>query len=391
MLITILLLVVSQAGGQDTLASFAPPTNIIAKDAPWDAGNKVLITWHPSIDKDSLAYYEIWRATPPFTQYERIGVVGSTDSLYEDRAILEDTVVIHEVTPGKQYMYKLRGVTPDGRFTIFSEPSNIAIPRIQAFNIYRLNVLIAFVLFTALFLYSIEKSKRGFKFFIRRIPGLDALDEAVGRATEMGKPVLYSSGLNPIDSISTIASMCILGEVARKVARYESRLIVPNYDPIVMTVAQEVVKEAFLREGKPHLYRESDIFFLSPEQFSYAAGISGIMLRERPATNLFIGYFYAESLILAEAGNMSGAIQVAATDAIMQLPFFVAACDYTIIGEELYAASAYLSRRPDLVATIKTEDWFKMILLILTYLGSIIVLLTKNNLFLTIFKVTGGS
>ncbi|OYV03277.1 hypothetical protein CGW93_01640 [candidate division bacterium WOR-3 4484_18] len=391
MLIAILLLVVSQAGGQDTLAPFAPPTNIIAKDAPWDAGNKVIITWRPSIDKDSLAYYEIWRATPPFTKYERIGIIGSTDSLYEDHAILEDTVVIHEVTPGKQYRYKLRGVTPDGRFTILSEPSNIAIPRIQAFNIYRLNVLIAFILFTALFLYSIERSKRGFKFFIRRIPGLDALDEAVGRATEMGKPVLYSSGLNPIDSISTIASMCILGEVARKIARYESRLIVPNIDPIVMTVAQEVVKEAYLSEGKPHLYREDDVFFLAAQQFPYAAGISGIMVRERPATNLFIGYFYAESLILAEAGNMSGAIQVAATDAIMQLPFFVAACDYTIIGEELYAASAYLSGRPDLVATIKTEDWFKMILLILTYLGSIIVLLTKSNLFLTIFKVTGGS
>ncbi len=30
--------------------------------------------------------------------------------------------------------------------------------------------------------------------FIRRIPGLKAIDEAVGRATELGRPILFSRG-----------------------------------------------------------------------------------------------------------------------------------------------------------------------------------------------------
>lgn len=96
------------------------------------------------------------------------------------------------------------------------------------------------------------------------------------------------------------------------------------------------------------------------------------MARERPATNLFIGMFFAESLILAEAGNTTGAIQIAGTDAVDQLPFFVVSCDYTIMGEELYAASAYLSREPLLLGSIKGQDIGKLVLLILIIVGSIL-------------------
>jgi len=73
-----------------------------------------------------------------------------------------------------------------------------------------------------------------------------------------------------------------------------------------------------------------------------------------------MGSFYAESLFLAEAGNLTGAIQIAGTDQVTQLPFFVCACDYTLLGEELYAASAYLGREPIQLATIAAQDWAKV-------------------------------
>ena len=80
------------------------------------------------------------------------------------------------------------------------------------------------------------------------------------------------------------------------------------------------------------------------------------MVREKPGANLLLGMFYAESLVLAETGASVGAIQIAGTDAISQLPFFVTACDYTIIGEELYAASAYIGREPTLLGSLKGQD-----------------------------------
>ena len=87
------------------------------------------------------------------------------------------------------------------------------------------------------------------------------------------------------------------------------------------------------------------------------------MVRERPAAHFFIGSFYAESMVLAEVGQSVGAIQVAATAEVAQLPFFVCACDYVLIGEEFYAASAYLSKEPMLLGSVKGQDWVKLIVI----------------------------
>ena len=82
-----------------------------------------------------------------------------------------------------------------------------------------------------------------------------------------------------------------------------------------------------------------------------------------------MGAFFAESLILAETGNSIGAIQVAGTAMPSQLPFFVAACDYTLIGEEFFAASAYLSGDPDQLGSLKGQDVGKVIVAALVIVG----------------------
>jgi len=81
--------------------------------------------------------------------------------------------------------------------------------------------------------------------------------------------------------------------------------------------------------------------------------------------------FFAESLILAETGHSIGAIQISGTTAVTQLPFFIAATDYTLIGEEMYAASAYLSKDPLALGTIKGEDIAKMVLVVLILMGAL--------------------
>ena len=201
----------------------------------------------------------------------------------------------------------------------------------------------------------------GREVYLRPLPGLDALNEAVGRATEMGKPLMFVNGLRGLDSISTIAAVNILGLVAQRVAEYETPLVVANVDPVVYAAEREVVRDAFTRAGKPDAFSPDMVRFLAATQFAYTAATCGLMVRLQPATILLMGYFYAESLILAETGASVGAIQIAATDALTQLPFFVAACDYTLIGEELYAASAYLSREPHQLGSIKAQDFLKFI------------------------------
>jgi len=245
--------------------------------------------------------------------------------------------------------------------------------RANWWNTSRTNSALWSLLVCAAVMFYIFLARKGASLFLRRIAGLDHVEEAIGRATEMGRPILYTCGLGYISDIATIASINILGQVARKVADYESRLMVPSRDPIVMAVCEEVIQEAYIDAGRPNSYNKDDVFFLTDDQFAYTAAVNGIMVRDKPATIILMGLFYAESLLLAETGASTGAIQIAGTDALAQLPFFITACDYTLIGEELYAASAYLSREPLLVGSLKGQDLAKMIFMILTFIGTVAI------------------
>ncbi|MDP3024992.1 MAG: hypothetical protein Q8O10_05605 [candidate division Zixibacteria bacterium] len=241
------------------------------------------------------------------------------------------------------------------------------------FDKNRVNVFIVLALFFAFVIYFINRAQKGKSLFVRRIPGLDAIEEAVGRATEMGRPILYISGIEDMDNLQTVASMIILGNVAEMAAAYEVPLLVPVCQPFVVTVAEESVKQGYAKAGKPEAYNPNNVRFLTSEQFAYASGVNGIMLREKPAANFMFGSFYAESLLMAETGFSTGAIQVAGTANIHQLPFFVVACDYTLIGEELFAASAYLSKEPKLLGSLKGSDLAKLLIMIYLVLGVLFV------------------
>ena len=192
---------------------------------------------------------------------------------------------------------------------------------------------------------------------------MKAVEEAVGRSTEMGKPVLFVPGISDMDQVETVAGVIVLGHVSKMTARYETPLNVPVSRAIVMKAAREACKESYLVEGRPDMFHEDMVHYVTDEQFAYAAGVNGIMVREKPAACVYMGKFYAESLILAETGNSIGAIQIAGTASQSQIPFFVTACDYTLMGEEFFAASAYLSKEPELIAGITAQDIIKVLLI----------------------------
>jgi len=236
----------------------------------------------------------------------------------------------------------------------------------------RLVMFLAVIFFSGTLMFFIRKARRGEEIFLREIPGLKAVEEAVGRSTEMGKPVLYVPGIMDMDQVETVAGVIVLGHVSKMTARYETTLNVPVSRAIVMKAAREACKESYLMEGRPDMFHEDMVHYVTDEQFAYAAGVNGIMVREKPAACLYMGKFYAESLILAETGNSIGAIQIAGTASQAQIPFFVTACDYTLIGEEFFAASAYLSQRPELIGGVKGQDMIKVIIITLI-LGGVIL------------------
>ncbi|MFZ1947644.1 MAG: DUF6754 domain-containing protein [bacterium] len=323
------------------------------EDVADDDGTALRLVWSgEAVSADTLV---ILRGAPPDTSWQQVAVVPAAIGEYTDSGLRR----------GRTYQYRIAGSTG------LDLGSDRAVPRAALIHRGRLNQLVILAVFVVFVLVYIRLAGSGRKFFVRRIAGLTAIEEAIGRATEMGKPVLYVPGIDDMDNIQTIASMAILKDVARLAGTYETPIIVPVCRPFVVPVAEEAVKQGFLNAGRPELYNPNNVRYLSDEQFAFTAGINGIMLREGTAAHLYMGSFFAESLILAETGFSTGAIQVAGTANVHQLPFFVAACDYTLIGEELYAASAYLSHEPKLLGTLKASDLAKLVILVLLIVGFI--------------------
>ncbi len=345
----------------------APPSNVTAVDTPNDDGSSITVKWDAASEDSGISGYQILRRIAG-GGLEEIGELLPTGTT---------TYLDSNIEKGSTYTYIVRAVT-ETEATVDSEETAPAKGTGEWFHTGKIPLFIAMILFSAAIFWNIYDARSGKKIFVRRIPGLEAVDEALGRATEMGRSILYVLGLGGVDNVATIASMTILGQVARRTADYETSLLVPCNDPIVLNVVREMVKTSYLDEGRPDAYNEDNIFFLTDSQFAYAAGVDGIMLREKPAAIFLQGQFYAESLLMAETGNSIGAIQIAGTDSEHQLPFFIAACDYTLIGEELYAATAYLSRDPMFLGSLKGQDWGKLVIFVVLVLGVILELSGVN-------------
>ena len=254
------------------------------------------------------------------------------------------------------------------------------------FRVDRINALITFVLFSIAILLYIKWAKEGKSLFVRKIAGLDAVEEAVGRATEMGKSVLFIPGIQEIDDIETIAGISILGRVAKITAQYDTPLVVPVRHPMVLVAGQEVVEQAYIEMGKRDSYNKDIVRFVAGEQFAFTATVNGMMMRDRPAANIYMGAFFAESLLLAETGNAAGSIQIAGTARPEQLPFFIAACDYTLMGEELYAASAYLSHEPLMLGGLKGQDLMKVLIIVSIIIGVVLVTFGFGETYRDLFR-----
>ena len=352
-----------------------------AFDTPNDSGKSVTLRWPASSGESDHAEYVVYASTNKNGPFETEALRIISNTMYEEGsdfryhlAVIEtDKLFNKEVSENGdniEYFFKL--VKASNFDSTRVGGIAYATPKGNWFNWSRSNNFIIMIIFSILILACIKHAKRVPGLFIRKIKGLDAIDDALGRATEMGKPALFVHGLNDMDSISTIAAINILGRIALRVAEYDTPLKVSNIYPIVLTVSQEVVKEAYLEAGRPDAYVEDNVFLAASEQFPYVVALSGIMTREKPAANFFVGYFYAESLILSETGAATGAIQIAATDAFTQLPFFITTCDYTLMGEELYAASAYLSREPLLLGSLRAQDIAKGIIIGVIVFGALL-------------------
>ncbi|MBI2557598.1 MAG: hypothetical protein HYW13_09405, partial [Planctomycetes bacterium] len=266
-------------------AFLIPPTEFKAFDTPNDAGETISLTWSASPNDSPDVFYVIYIDRNKNGAFEKEAIRIKSNTSYRTSApeiygykkknndyhyvqIFPKKVFNGEKIDKKQVCYfKLAMVAGDTKIALDTAASASA--HGNWLHTKKINNFVIMIILSTIILYFIVHARRNPDMFLRKIGGLDAVDEALGRATEMGKPVLFVHGLTGMGSISTIAATSILSRIARKIADYDANLKVVNNDPIVMSVSQEVVKESYLEAGRPDAYNPDNVFLVASEQFPY--------------------------------------------------------------------------------------------------------------------------
>jgi hypothetical protein len=237
---------------------------------------------------------------------------------------------------------------------------------------------VGMLLFVSMILIAYYYMRRGKPPYIRRVAAIDAIDEGVGRATELGGTVIVSPGIaqNGMDDW-TVAGLSVLSYVAGLAARNDLKLLVPlggsDQSYAMVEIARDIVEGQYRLAGKPETFTIDNMPFLSGRQFAWATAYVGMILREKPALDVMVGTQWATAVYMSEVASNAGCMQISGTDYLSNVACLATTSDYIMIGEEQVAAGAYLSKDPVQLSSIRTQDLIKGLIIVLLIVGTIIV------------------
>jgi hypothetical protein len=235
--------------------------------------------------------------------------------------------------------------------------------------------LVFFILFWVIILYFLRESEKGKTRVIRRIPGLDAVDECVGRSVEMGRPVLTSTGYDPLTSVditAIIVSFDVINYLAQKTATAGTDLLLPVGSADTYPLIAENYRDGCTIAGYPEAFNEDNIFYFTKAQWAYTVGVLGLIERRKPGACIYISRYHAEALHFGIVARKVGALSVGGTPSFGMTAFFAVTCDYILLGDEIYAAGAYMSGDPARINNIAVNDVVKWLIMGITLLGVVL-------------------
>jgi len=231
------------------------------------------------------------------------------------------------------------------------------------------------IIIVAGILYYMQQSYSGKMPKLRRFQAVDSIEEIIGRCVEMGAPAWYLMDTvnmtTPSVLAPTVAAFQILSYTARIAARLGAGFFVPVTQGLAYSIANDIVEEAYKAEGKIEDFDPFGTVMYLPAGADRMYIINN-MWSQKVAGVFFLGSWYHKAVIFTENAARVGALTLGATDTTHNIPFLVAICDYSLIGEELYALGAYVSEDPTQTASLAGQDLGKYVALILILLGSIL-------------------
>ncbi len=235
--------------------------------------------------------------------------------------------------------------------------------------------LVFLLLFTGLLVFFTIQIRRGHKPGLRQIRAFDLLKGLMGRTVESGRTLHLSLGLGGLanqTTADTLAGLAVLHFLSDQGAETGLPPTVSLADPVALLFAQNVVRHAHTDQpaGLETAIRQTR--WIAPQPAAFAAGVMNILNSEKVAGNVMVGYFGDEYLLMGETAARHGMAHLGGTSNPNTLPFIYASAQQTLLGEEIYAAGAYLKNIPAHLASLVTQDAMRW-LAALVMLGGVLV------------------
>jgi len=230
--------------------------------------------------------------------------------------------------------------------------------------------ILPFIVFTV-------RAKSGRRFPLRPIRAYERLQSLVSQATESGRPIhvgLGSGQAGDVATPETVMGLTVFDFVARHAAASNQPILGTAGEATVLAAAQGVLQNARREAGFPERYTGRELNFYGPDPFGYAAGSLAAFERREHLASVLIGRFGAEGLWIAESSRDPEMTQLGGTSSPHAMALMGTALDETVIGEEIYAAGAYL-HRPSHLGSLATQDVVRVVVILVILVGVVMTLL----------------
>lgn len=222
----------------------------------------------------------------------------------------------------------------------------------------------------------------------RPLPALDTLRAALGRGAETGRAVHVAPGASVLGAADgsrattaeLIAGLLVAERVAGEAALNGAPILVSSGDAVAHLALRGSVRQSYQIAGQAQDYDPGRVQLLAHnDELAYATGVTTLYARQPLEASAMVGGFNQEFLLIGEEGAQRDLPQLAGTTSSVALPLMMLTASSTLIGEEIFAAEAYVAPAGPAQARLLTQDVLRTAV-ILILLGGFVYSLLQPSL-----------
>jgi hypothetical protein len=213
---------------------------------------------------------------------------------------------------------------------------------------------------------------------LRAIATFSRLRQAIGLAVEDGSRLHVSLGkanLTTAQNASALVGLSVLDRVAQLSSASDRPPVATSGDGGLAILSQDTLRGAYRSANAVDLYDPRRGMLTGITPFSYIAGTLPVMRDENISANILIGNFGPEVALLTGAAEQQNSFTLAASDSLPAQAVLYATASETLIGEELFAAGAYVAAGGMHNASLRVQDMLRWVVIAVMLAGSILKLI----------------